>query len=492
MAFANPNPNGSRFVYVQQWSQADKISEVDLGRMYLSHPTKIGPALTFLYGRQNAFMNPITMMTEGLSNTEGLDNMEYEYDAFGTTYRTIPLAAACAASNAGQGYTEFELVFPEKYFPRYYTIMTPNQYQIRIESDPKPFGSNWKYTCKYIGATSSSDYVPSSELQAGIFFVKGWYNSAAWGSVGSSSTITSTAKIRGNISVLRKSMQLDGSVANRDLGKDVTVVLPDGNGGETKAFWSFLQWQLDMGWNQEIEDHYLYGTSSRAADGSYPFSDEEGNPLIIGNQLFAQVGVKDTFGYTLPANKLGQAIRDTFANMKDSENKEITLITGYGGAEDFDLAMKNSVLGSGFTTIGDRTFIKETGVANRYRSTGFFTEYEHVDGYVVKVKVSDIFNYGPITKNAPKHPRSGLSLESHRMLFLDTSNYDGQPNLKGLYDKTIPFTRDPIKGVGTPPPGFPATSASSDRHGHSIQYMKSCGVVLRRWNTSMDFRCVIS
>lgn len=474
----------SRYIFEQQWSDSGKLTDADFSKLYMSAPDKIGPALTFMMGKDNVELNPLTFMIEGKNKiTEEIKSYEYEYDVVSSFTKTVPLAASISSGTPGQGGTPFEIAFPERYFSRDYSIFSPNKYELRIVEDPKMSGTNWVYKVELV-TTDPSAYCPLAELTEGTFFVKGFASVAAWDSIGNDTNLPGLAKVRGNIGTIRKSFKWGGDVMNRDMTVDLSEL------GLGEMFWSYQQWLFEKEWQREVENYYWYATSTRKSDGSYP-KDSSGAPIYRGDGLLAQIGSKDTYGNTLSYDKLQQVIRDTYTGMKDAENKKITLYTGFGGAEMFDKAVKAGALGTGFTQIAGDKFVEGSGM--NLKLTGYFASFQHRDGYVVDVKTVDLFDYGDIAQNSPIHPITGLSLESHRMVFVDTSNYDGSPNIKGLSLKQSPFSRNAVLGVGAVPPGFPDTTArSSDKHASSIHYMKTTGVVMRRFNTSIDLTCNIS
>lgn len=471
-----------RFIYEQPWTDVGKINEADFSRLYLSRPTNIGPAITFMMGKDNISLNPLTMMTEGRAQyMTPLNGLDYEYDVISSLSKTVALAESVTTGKPGYGFSTFILKFKDKHFARDYSILSPNQYILRIVKDPVQDGSLWAYEVAYVGTGDPEGYVPLSELTEGTFFTRGWANVANFDSVGNDSDITAPAKVRGNIGVLRKSFKWAGNIPNK-----VMTVEFLGN----KMFWSFQQYQIEKQWQQEKENYYWYSLSSRSDDGSFNHRDSQLNPLIMGDGLLAQIGNKDTYG-VLTYSKLNQVIRDAYTGMKDAQNKTITLFTGIGGAQFFDEAIKSGALGNGFTMVSGDKFIEGSGANLRF--TGYFVEYHHRDGFTVKVQTVDLFDFGQVAMNSPIHPKTGLPMESHRLVFLDTSNYDGGPNIMGMYEKGRQFSRTAVLGVGPIPHGFPDTpNRSSDRDASSIHYMQSGGVVMRRFNTSIDLRCVLS
>ena len=77
------------------------------------------------------------------------------------------------------------------------------------------------------------------------------------------------------------------------------------------------------------------------------------------------------------------------------------------------------------------------------------------------------------------------------MVFVDQSNYNGEPNLQMITRKNREMLRWAVSG-STIPTGFPGNSQrASDIDGCSVHFLKVCGIVLKRFDTSLDMQCVI-
>ena len=178
--------------------------------------------------------------------------------------------------------------------------------------------------------------------------------------------------------------------------------------------------------------------------------------------------------------------------MTDANQKQVTLFTGTGGAREFDEALKSHFAGAGnaFKTGGENRFI--TGSGRNLGLTGYFTTYEHVDGHVINVVKIPLFDHGPVAQAREKHPVTGYSLESYRMVFVDQSNYDGQANLSMISKKGREMMRWCVAG-SVVPRGFAATDTrASDVDGASVHMLKTAGICLRRFDTSLDIQCIAS
>ena len=178
--------------------------------------------------------------------------------------------------------------------------------------------------------------------------------------------------------------------------------------------------------------------------------------------------------------------------MTDAAQKQVTLYTGTGGAREFDEALKNHFQGAtgSWKVGGENRFI--TGSGRSLGMSGYFTSYEHIDGHTINVVKLPMFDHGAVAQARAKHPVTGYSLESYRMVFVDQSNYDGQSNLQMISKKGREAMRWCVAG-SVVPRGFDSTSSrASDVDGASVHMLKTAGIALKRFDTSLDITCVAS
>ena len=214
--------------------------------------------------------------------------------------------------------------------------------------------------------------------------------------------------------------------------------------------------------------------------------DENGQPVIVGPGLLEQTINKDTYS-TMTERKMKNTIGDLFYQMTDANQKQVTLYTGTGGAREFDEAFKKHFASNTWKVVNDK-FV--TGSGRSLGVTGYFNSYEHVDGHTVNVVKIPLFDHGPVAQARAKHPVTGYSLESYRMVFVDQSNYDGQANLTMISKKGREMMRWCVAG-SVVPRGFDSGSArASDVDGASVHMLKTGGICLRRFDTSLDIECV--
>lgn len=78
------------------------------------------------------------------------------------------------------------------------------------------------------------------------------------------------------------------------------------------------------------------------------------------------------------------------------------------------------------------------------------------------------------------------------MVFVDQSTYDGQNNLQMINKKGREMLRWCVGG-SVVPNGFTSTDTrASDIDGASVHMLKTAGILLRRFDTSLDLQCVAS
>lgn len=453
-----------------------------LANALLSKPTELSPIITHLAGRDDKRF-PLSFLTEGAGNTKSIDRMEYEYRVQTHRLRTRPVAVTNSASNLGLGGSTFTLVFPDKRFIKDYVLVNSKGEKARIMQEPVPYsgGSGWEYTLQLTNPAATT--VLSAGFTAGNLWAPLYAPVGVDFSRGNASNWQSPGKVRNKITTVRKSYHMSGNA--KDYVAEFT--LPKAKGGTTKLWMDYEEYQHMLDFKEECEMYYWYGEKSYDANGHTHMKDENGQPVIIGPGILEQIVNTDTYS-TLTETKLKNTIGDLFYQMTDANQKQITLYTGTGGMREFDEALKSHFSSNTFKVGGETRFI--TGSGRNLGLTGYFTTYEHVDGHVVNVVKAPLFDHGPVAQARDRHPVTGYSLESYRMVFVDQSNYDGQPNLHMIAKQGREMLRWCVAGAVVPK-GFSSTMArASDVDGASVHMLKTGGVCLRRFDTSLDLECV--
>ena len=467
------------------YNDAQMTDMNSLSNALLARPTELSPIITHLAGKDDKRF-PLSFLTEGVGNTKSIDRLEYESRVKTHTLKTRPIAIAGAASGAGAGGATFTLTFPDKHFVFPYVLINSAGEQVRIMNEPVLVGGNYEYTCRLVNpdltATLTNgvdvgDLWASLYAPVGVDFSRG--NASNWETPG---------KVRNKIGTIRKSYHMSGNA--KDFVAEFT--LPTKGGKTTKLWMDYEEYTHMLNFKEECEMYYWYGQKTYDSAGQTLMNDENGQPVVVGPGLFEQIINKDTYS-TLTENKIKNIIGDLFYGMTDASQKQVTLYTGTGGAREFDEALKSHFASGGagnWKIGGENRFI--TGSGRSLGMSGYFTSYEHVDGHTVNVVKLPLFDHGPVAQARAKHPVTGYSLESYRMVFVDQSNYDGQNNLQMINKKGRESMRWCVAG-SVVPRGFDSSSSrASDVDGASVHMLKTAGIILKRFDTSLDITCTAS
>lgn len=464
--------------YNDQWM----TDTLNIAHAVASRPEQLSPMLTFLGGKEDKRF-PLSMLTEGIGNTKSIKKHEYEYDVHVRLRKTRPIAATPANTvGLGAGGATFLLSFPDRWFIKDYVLVSQSGVQVRIMAEPVPAGKNWDYLVRLVSPDLNVS-LPADDVQAGKPFAQLFAPVGIDWSRGNASNWQSPATVRDRITTTRKSYSFSGNAPY----EVVEFQLPKEGGGTTNRWMDYEEWQYFLQWKEECESYYWYGQRSYDEKGHTQMLDENNVPVYIGPGLLEQITQKETYSI-LTANKLDQVIGDLFFGMTDAQNKEVTLFTGTGGAREFDKAMKDLMNSKTYMQYNPEKFV--VGRSRELAITGYFNRYEHIDGHAVNIVKVPMFDHGGVAEASYKHPVTGLPSESYRMVFVDQSTYNGRPNLQMLNKEGREMKRWAVAG-SVVPRGFGSETdllRASDIDGASVHYLKTGGIVLYRFDTSLDMQ----
>jgi hypothetical protein len=478
--------NGTNISVQKTFYNDSQMTDMNsLANALLTKPTELSPIITHLAGKDDKRF-PLSFLTEGVGNTKSIDRLEYEYRVATHRLRTRPVATANANANLGLGGSSFELEFPDKHFVFPYVLVSQSGAQARIMKAPEQVagGSSYKYTLQLVNPVASAT-LPAADAVAGALWAQMYAPVGVDFSRGNASNWETPGKVRNKLTTVRKSYHMSGNA--KDFVAEFS--LPTKGSGTTKLWMDYEEYLHMLDFKEECELYYWYGQKTYDANGQTFMKDENGQPVIVGPGLLEQIVNTDTYS-TMTETKLKNIIGDLFYGMTDASVKQVTLYTGTGGAREFDEALKSHFSTNTFKVGGENRFI--TGSGRSLGLTGYFTSYEHVDGHTINVVKLPIFDHGAVAQARAKHPVTGYSLESYRMVFVDQSNYDGQNNLQMISKKGREAMRWCVAG-SVVPRGFSGSDArASDIDGASVHMLKTAGIVLRRFDTSIDITCTAS
>ena len=445
----------------------------------MEKPEELSPIITHLAGREEKKF-PLSFLTEGVGNTKSIDRYEYEYRVKTHEVNVRPVVSSVGT---GAGGAFFTMVFPDKWFVFPYTLVSQSGVLARIMEQPKAVGAGYEYTLKVVSPDAAG--VPAADVAAGALWGMLFANVGMDFSRGNASNWSAPGLVRSKIGTIRKSYHFSGNA--KDYVAQFT--LPMKEGSTTKLWMDYEEYRHMLKFKEECEMYYWYGAKTYDSAGVNGMLDENGQPVISGPGLFEQIINKDTYSVLTQA-KIEAVIGDLFYGMTDATDKQVTLYTGVGGAREFDKALRAYYSAGTYLQTTEPKFI--TGSGRSLGITGYFTSYEHIDGHTVNVVKVPLFDHGPVAQASKKHPESGLPLESYRMVFIDQSNYDGENNLQMINKKGRELLRWAVAGSVVPKGFGESPTRASDIDGASVHMLKSAGILLRRFDTSLDLQCVAS
>lgn len=445
---------------------------------------------------------PISMMTMGNlaspGSTKELDDVQFTYPVMGRLDKASAVSSTSYVSTdkPGLGHSLFKLRFADNWIKRYYIIESARGIQAYVTDDPIVIGDEYEYTCQ-LDPAEDTDYCPFTEISAGTLWADLNSQVAESESRGTRSKMVSPGLYKNQMGFIRASLEWAGNAAHKMMS--ISVKNPV-TGNESMAWMDFALWQFENRYLDECEHAYWYSRYNRLANGQVPLKDLFSGKIIPrGSGMLEQIQNKSTFStqsYSSLQNKIGDAL----FGQSDTEGMSITLNTGTGGRRDIDRMMK----AQGATFLTDFTGVADRFVSGSGRDLmlgGFFAGFYHIDGYVIKIKYNPIFDKGKIAQKSPLHPESGLPLESHRMVFIDDNDYDGQPNIQHVAQKGRSFKHGIVGGLTDAPKSLnimntggsmdsqvPLLATEVDKS--SYHRFKSAGIQMLRATKCFDLQCI--
>lgn len=490
--------------YQVQESIFDGKSMLDESNFYNQRqgsPSILTSKITYILGDANKAF-PLSMMTVGAAEGYGAANTVKEIDDIQFTYPVMgrdDKVSFCSDSvysatgdYPGLSNTIFYLIFPDNWIKRFYIIQSEGGYQAYVTGDPEPVANGYRYACT-LPAASSTDYLPYTETLAGRKWIELFTGVAESESRTTESKMVMPGMFKNQMGVMRTGWSWAGNASN----KMMKIKVSRDGGNETEVWMDYAMWQYEKRWLNDCEHMYWYSRYNRQTDGTINLKDFlTGKQIPFGSGVLEQITNKSTYSrlnYNTLANKVGDAL----FGVSDSGGMDVTLMTGTGGLREFDRAMKDA----GATVIGalgagDIASKFVTGTGRDLALGGFFNKFYHIDGYTIKVKLNPVFNTGRVAQVGPLHPESGLPLESYRMVFIDDSDVDGQPNIQFVTQKGRNQVDGVIKGLAELPRSLKIMNkigdsnlVSTDQDKSSYTRLKTGGIQIMRANRCFDLQC---
>lgn len=401
-------------------------------------------------------------------------NVEFKWWLQGDLTHPVAISAAVTpTTNIGINFTPFNITVSEPYFAVGDVIKFRSGVQARIQSEGLQYGTtDTVYTCIIVDQDATST-VPAADVAAGALVVY-IYNAFEEGSEGGSSKRAFPMAFQNQLTTSRHSYAMTGSSAT-----DVVSLFMQTDTGKKERLWlpmeEFNQMKVQM---QDAEYKRWYGRYNRTSQGEVMLPGKNGRPVLIGAGVLDQIAGSHTRTYSLEgANE--QMFRDFLIDIqlasKEAENKKLIMFTGAGGMSVFDQAMKDARKAA---QIVDTTFVSKTSMGLKFGEN--FITYKGLLGTEMTVVHLPIFD--DRAKNVALHPKTGLPYESYRMVWLDFSDYGGEPNISLITKGTDGQDRSSLMwytgGSMTPDmaSSTKSTMRSHSRDGFECHFLSETGI----------------
>jgi len=433
-----------QIVYPTTHDSKGYLDEQSFAQAQLSKPDTINAVLTHLGGRLSDKF-PMTFLTEGQKGggdyRENIQDAQFLWDVMERPkkFDAVKSHGYTSTMKPGIGLQDVILVFPTKCLIEQTVVVSGNNVKCRVDRAPRRVPGGYEYALK-LASGNPADFVPFSEIGVGSKWAMVSPGTVSESdSKGNRSNDRFPGKMKNQLTFMRSSYRYGGNVANTN----VMISFVQGNGVSTTLYLAYKDFEHEMLWRENVEEMCFESTYNRRADGSIGLIDGvSGKPVPLGAGLFEQVPNEEGYG-ELTYTRLNDAVGDVAYGATDTENMQIVLLGGKGFMRDFDFAIKSKALSLSQVT-GDR-FIK--GEGRNLALTGYFKQFDHIDGHTVIAKYHRLFDFGGRAQASAKHPVTGFPLTSHEAFFIDMTNYDGQRNVKMVSQKGRNFIKGFVKGM---------------------------------------------
>lgn len=482
--------NESRVVYHPTFDGKGFTNENSLVNALLTKPDQLDPVITHLLGKESEKF-PLSFLTEGqYGGSLPVNDVQYQWDVINKLDKVdyVQSSPYGAGDKPGINGQIFTVTMKTNWLKVQHRVESENGTVAQVYERPTRNGLYYDY--KFVlWSADPADFCPLEDLKAGVKWamVGGAMVSESF-SRGNESNVVSPGKMKNQLSFIRKSYILGGNISNKTVECQFNI-----DGKKTNLWINWEQWQHMISWKQHVEEHLWYSEYNRRPDGTILQKDPvSGLPIPTTAGVLEQIPNSDTYSI-LTARKLKSIVRDVLFGATDGQKRNIVLMTGTGGREEFDNAMKEEATSLGFNQVQGDKFIMGSGY--NLVLGGYFSTYQHVDGHTITIKYLPLLDHGGRALVARKHPRTGLPITSYDMYFLDMSVYDGKRNMQIVHQRGRSMKTGVLRGMADAPPGMnwagngTNINLATDQDLSEVHFMCSKSIVMRRNTHSFKLTC---
>ena len=474
-------------LYSAQFNDDEFTQENHMARALQTESEWLSPATTFLYGSGSedfaSYNFPMLYLTEGLGNISssvsiGNTDLSYKWPVLGRPKKTSTISSNPYSSTdkPGVGFGTFRMFFADKHFFKGQICYLPSGLEAQVQSDLVKNGASTDYIVEFQLITGNPNlYVPARDLAIGKKWAGGIKKVSKARSRGGEHRSYTPYELTNQLSVVRDSYNIAGNQANKVMVYEIRA------GGESFKFWA--QWEMylsDLALREKLEHDLWYSTYNKDADGVIHNLDADSGEIVpSGAGILEQIDNVDTY-VSMTSKKIETIVNDLVFNAGGATNVSIDIFTGTGGLNEASKAMENKMTSSGLTYV-DTSGISEKDANNKRTYYGFyFDRYVTREGHSIRFRHHPMFDRGAKSETAELHPIDGRPIESYHMYAIDTSTYDGEPNIQYVSEKGRENIEKIVSGMSPIPFVSDSMQASSDIDASSIERMKTQGIAIKR------------
>ena len=462
-----------------QYSKELHDDEYELEKHFAGSTATLTQNIIYMAAAQNNQF-PMSAITEGGAlgrvKTEYVEADEYDYPVSDNiSTRTTSIAknnyAGDTTSKIGINGSPFEMFVEGALIPTYEYILNSTTKVYCRDSEEAADGM-FKGTFVLVDSTDVTKTVPQSDFEVGKKISRIVSINSKAGSRGNGSLFVTPYKKKNMLNTFRKTYKWEGEIPTKVVRFNYTQ-----SGDNVKTLWmDYRKWVFMQEWAYEKEVGIWEGEYNKTADGRIYLKDRHsGNVVSRGSGVWEQIPNWDSYS-KLTAAKLKSISRSVFRANNDqaSGGRDIKVFGGTIAAENFDAAMKEQW--------GDARFYSDKmarGEGGNMEYGAYFTKYRTIDGDTFTFVKSDMFDNGPRAEVADPY-KDGFTVESGKMVFIDDTMYNGEPNIKMVIRKGMENLFQKVAGVGTQEGGGQPEFVSSDFHGSSHEYMTMRNIQIMR------------
>jgi hypothetical protein len=380
------------------------------------------------------------------------------------------------ATNVGILNSTWTHRFEDRYFSPGDVIRYGDGSHARVMEEPFMVDGTWTYTLQLVNASPDS-FVDPAAVAVGKQVAKigtGIYEE--FSDQGSGTSSPSPIYFENIMTTMRKTITVTGDALTEVAAIDFTI------DGQKMTYWcAFEEWLALQELLQGAEYWLQYGEKTETPSGDFTIFGKNGRPIKAGAGFLAQIANSNQGTYTnMTEGYLQEYLMHLQMQANASSGTRFVLRTGAGGYREVQNAIKDAVKSNPNTTDLGKYYVMRNGKSLMYAPNQWIT-YEGLFGTTVTVVHDPMMDNPKLFTD--RDPATGLPKESFRLVFMDMSDYNGEPNIQIVHkagngeDRSLRYWFE--AGSHAPPGQTVTPMRSSGVDGYTQHWLKQEGIMVK-------------